>query len=725
MARNFPRGVMGLVDRDLRFVVGGGEGTAAGDRPAEALVGRTIHEAYGPEELAQFEPAFRAAFQGVPTDTEMWVRGSYREVHIRHVKDAQVRAEMALVTSQDATERKQAQDALARSETLHRMVWQNTPNGMVGLFDRDLRFVMFEGMNSVTASDPREWVGRTLPEVCPPEILPQLERAYRAALNGVSLQFVASTHGHHLDVQVHPVRDEKGEVVLGMTLSQDVTDRVRAQNALLESNRKLELFVEHAPAAIAMLDRDMRYLAASRRWLVDYGLGDRNVVGHGHYEIFPEIPERWKEIHRRCLAGAVERCEEDPFPRADGTVDWVRWEIHPWYAGSGEVGGILMFTEVITERKRAEEALRRSEALNRTITTNFPAGTVGLFDERLRVVLCEGRQASTRVDSRSAVGMTLGELNGTEGRARIEEAARAALAGNPSHFEQSVADRIMEFTFLPVKDERGQVVQGMWMTQDITDRRSLEAQLAAQARLAAMGTLVAGIAHEINNPLAGQMASQELAMDDVREIRGHLRRGEPLDRPTLEPMLDEVMESLEDAWVGSQRIARLVKELGLYGRPDPRRSLVRVADVVDEAVRWIPGSLGRDARIEVQHEGAPQVIASASQLSQVLVHLITNALQAIPAGRRGEVRVRDGVSPPARAWIEISDDGVGIAPEIAGRLFDPFFTTREVGSGRGLGLPISHAIVSAHGGTLTVQSVPGKGTTFRIELPAASAAAPG
>jgi signal transduction histidine kinase len=267
-------------------------------------------------------------------------------------------------------------------------------------------------------------------------------------------------------------------------------------------------------------------------------------------------------------------------------------------------------------------------------------------------------------------------------------------------------------------------VQGMWMTQDITDRRSLEAQLAAQARLAAMGSLVAGIAHEINNPLAGEMASQELALEDIREIRGRLRRGEPVPVPELEQQLDEVVDVLEDARVGGQRIAHLVKELTLYGRPDPRRSLVSVAEVVDQAVRWIPGSLGRDARIEVQHEGPAQVIASASQLSQVLVHLITNALQAIPCGRPGEIRVRDGAGPEGTAWMEVSDDGVGIAPEMVGRLFDPFFTTREVGAGKGLGLPISHAIVSAHGGTLTVRSTPGKGSTFRIELPAAVAVAP-
>lgn len=128
--------------------------------------------------------------------------------------------------------------------------------------------------------------------------------------------------------------------------------------ALRESERKLALFIENAPAAIAMFDCDMRYLAVSRRWLMDYGLGDQDVIGRTHYEVFPEIPERWKRIHRRALGGEAQKCEEDPFPRLDGKTDWVRWEIIPWCRHNGKISGIIMFTEVITERKWMEEELR-------------------------------------------------------------------------------------------------------------------------------------------------------------------------------------------------------------------------------------------------------------------------------------------------------------------------------------------------------------------------------
>lgn len=139
---------------------------------------------------------------------------------------------------------------------------------------------------------------------------------------------------------------------------QDITDRRRAEDSLRESRRILQIFIEHAPAAIAMFDREMRYMAVSRRWMESYNLGDQIVIGRSHYEIFPEIPESWKEAHRRGLAGEGLRVEQELFERADGRKHWIRWELLPWYKSDESIGGIVLFTEDISALKESADRLQ-------------------------------------------------------------------------------------------------------------------------------------------------------------------------------------------------------------------------------------------------------------------------------------------------------------------------------------------------------------------------------
>jgi signal transduction histidine kinase len=273
------------------------------------------------------------------------------------------------------------------------------------------------------------------------------------------------------------------------------------------------------------------------------------------------------------------------------------------------------------------------------------------------------------------------------------------------------------------RDETGKPIRMMGTVKDVTDARGLQAQLAQAARLTAMGTLVAGVAHEINNPLAGELANQGLAMEVVQDVKDRLLGSTPLDREAEGRLLEDVLDALKDAEIGGRRIARIVKDLSNFGRPDPRRTRVRLMDVVDESMRWLHATVKSTASIRVENQSAPDVIASAGQLEQVLVNLVTNASKATPEGQQREIVVRLGPGTPGMARVEVIDQGMGIAPALMDRIFDPFFTTRQVGQGTGLGLSISHAIVAAHEGTLTVQSEVGKGSTFRVELPAAPAEA--
>ena len=180
-----------------------------------------------------------------------------------------------------------------------------------------------------------------------------------------------------------------------MLLDERTREQERSERTVRASQARLQLFVERAPAAIAMFDTQMRYMAVTERWLKDYRLGDRDIIGHSHYEVFPEIPDSWREVHARCIAGATEKSDKDSFRRADGTVDWIRWEIHPWRRTSGEIGGIVLFSELITESVTATERIRR---LNRVYAVLSSVNSLivrvrdrqQLFEEACRIAVHEG-----------------------------------------------------------------------------------------------------------------------------------------------------------------------------------------------------------------------------------------------------------------------------------------------------------------------------------------------
>lgn len=144
----------------------------------------------------------------------------------------------------------------------------------------------------------------------------------------------------------------------------------QAEDALRESEEIIRYIVRHDPNAIAIYDCNLHYLAVSERYLHDYQVREENIIGRHHYDVFPEMPQHWKEVHQRCLAGAVERNDDDYFVRMDGSITWNRWECRPWRRANGEIGGIITYTEVTTERKKAEKALQESERKYRTFFEN-------------------------------------------------------------------------------------------------------------------------------------------------------------------------------------------------------------------------------------------------------------------------------------------------------------------------------------------------------------------
>jgi len=489
----------------------------------------------------------------------------------------------------------------------------------------------------------------------------------------------------------------------------------------------------------------VRVMEGSADGFGDFELATGCVSISERYREIYGLPAGTREISVEALMAFVEPADLSPIQAdmasiRDGVKDAHVWEYRirrvdgtrRWIQSRGRVVGrdasgrpvhVSGAITDITERKSAETARGASERRYRSLIDLSPSAILTVRDGHVEIVNRAVLEATGYDRPEELVGRPVMGLLTPDTQERSRERMAKVLAGG----QVDVAEirvvrkdgsiRLMESAAALSPDERGPVIQVA--LRDITEQRAMQAQLQVASRLAALGTLVAGVAHEINNPLAGEMASQEFALGEVADAGSLLRSGEELDRQELARRLDEVECALQDARSGSQRIARIVRDLATFGRPNPRRDRVRLSDAVEEAMRWLPGSAASSATIQVETSEAPDVVASTGQMGQVLVNLITNAVKAIPKERRGTITVRVGPGRPGTSCVEVTDNGCGMAPEILPRIFDPFFTTHDVGQGTGLGLSISHAIVSAHGGKLTATSEVGKGSTFRVELPAA------
>jgi PAS domain S-box-containing protein len=361
---------------------------------------------------------------------------------------------------------------------------------------------------------------------------------------------------------------------------------------LRESEERLGYFVKYSPAAIAMLDRDMRYLVVSDRWLADYDLVGRDLRGISHDDIFPMQPDEWRRAQRRAFAGETICSEEDSFPRPNGTPRWLRWEVRPWRDALGNIGGIVLFTE------------------------------------------------------------------------------------------------------------------------DITERRRLEAQLQQAQKMEAIGQLTGGVAHDFNNLLTVILGNAETLIEEVE--------CDESQRKLLEPIL-----------AAAERGASLTQLMLAFARRQPLRpSSFDVNDVVNRMNALLQRTIGENVEIEL-HLAKPiwQVTADVRQLESAVVNIVLNARDAMPGGGKLTIETANvdllddhvarsvGVNPGQYVVLALTDTGTGIAPAMQDRIFEPFFTTKEVGKGTGLGLSMVHGFVKQTGGHIKVYSELGHGTSLKIYLP--------
>jgi PAS domain S-box-containing protein len=248
------------------------------------------------------------------------------------------------------------------------------------------------------------------------------------------------------------------------------------------------------------------------------------------------------------------------------------------------------------------------------------------------------------------------------------------------------------------------------LARDLTSEREMQRRLFVADRMATIGTVAAGVAHEINNPLAYVHANIEYALERLARV----------DEGTAP--ISVVREALVEAREGASRVRLIVRDLNTFAHgedddPEP----IELRPVIESALNVAFNEIRHRARLVKEYEPVPQVIASAGRLGQVFLNLLVNAAQAIRAGavERNEIRVSTLTDPLGRAVVTIRDTGIGMPPEIRRRIFGPFFTTKPIGQGTGLGLTICQRIVCSLGGEILVESESGKGTTFRVVLPQA------
>nr|WP_171807017.1 ATP-binding protein [Corallococcus exiguus] len=268
-----------------------------------------------------------------------------------------------------------------------------------------------------------------------------------------------------------------------------------------------------------------------------------------------------------------------------------------------------------------------------------------------------------------------------------------------------------EMQLSPVRANGQAVTHFVATHRDVTATKELQARLVAAERVAAVGTLAAGVGHEINNPLAYLALNLEAARRNLAAEGAQAPSG-----------VRDALSSVRGAQEGAERIRLIVRDLQVFSREDaPERGLVDLNALVPPAVRVVLHALRSRARLVEDFGPVPRVMGSEARLGQVLLNLLVNALQAIPEGDPGrhEVRVRTRTDASGHARVEVEDTGGGIPPDVLPRIFDPFFTTKGNDEGTGLGLAICQQIVRTHGGELSVHSVPGQGATFTLLLPPA------
>lgn len=410
----------------------------------------------------------------------------------------------------------------------------------------------------------------------------------------------------------------------------------------------------------------------------------------------------WPEIRRLIeqLAHAESELRAAMAGRIDSIVD--------------PVGQTYLLREAQRALLSSEAAANKQAALLGAVFHNAPE-LIAFLDREQHVQFCN--MAWLGIPKEELIGMDWLSLQLPEQREPLRRLFQSVISTGQRSLWEGPGPRDRAGTIGIYSCHVGPVIEGeqviglVLICREITAQKAAEAQFLATERMASVGTLAAGVAHEINNPLTVVIFNLELVQHAL----------EALSARSL--VSAELGQQLGDARVAAERVRRIVRDLRLFSRADEdKRKLVDVEAVLELTLRLAEHEIRHRARLVRQYSGVPPVLADESRLGQVFLNLLVNAAQAIPAGHAdgNTIRVTTTLGAAQRVQIRIADTGSGIPPEIRDRLFTPFFTTKPPGEGTGLGLSICQRVISSLGGEISFETEVGRGTEFCVTLPQAT-----
>lgn len=513
-------------------------------------------------------------------------------------------------------------------------------------------------------------------------------------------------------------------VLLVYFLVKRMLDRQAAiENELRSSEVQLRLFIEHAPVALAMLDREMRYLSVSQLWIATYDLAGKDIIGKSFDEVSSRIPDSWKLLLSRGLDGEVLQVVEDCMKKRDGSLLWLRCGIRPWYAGDGRVGGIVVFSEDVSRRKLAEEAMSESEKKYRILFENSrdallvnspPSWRFSAANHSALKMFGAKNETEFMVLTPRDISPEY-QPDGISSAEKAQQMMEIALRDG-SHFFEWIYKRLDGLTFpaevLLTRMEWNGIAFLQGSLRDISARKEMEMdmlerhqEMEALQKSQVAAQTAAAFAHELNQPLSAISAYIEAALIMLQSAE-----------PDPEQLRTAIEESKLQALRAGESIRNILAVLSMREFPVESFDLNKeVREIIAKAKT--EQKLQFHSRLDLDPQ-LPLVQANRMHVQKVLLNLLHNSVEAMQEAYVPEpesyITVRTQRDENG-ALVTIRDNGPGFQEGGTPRLFEPFYTSRPAGIG--MGLVISRSLIEANGGQLWVDAHEKPGATFHLTLP--------